>query len=205
MCWPLRRRWNATACVAGAHGGAARWSGRSVRRLSHGDRMTDVAVPPYFASLSTSVIGSTVSTGQACRNSQNHSQVLHKPAADCRSRAVGRPKDRPGADKRRVHIHSMDRSPISAEAAIAEYTSAFVPPGVSPVLDETSRSRQAAARPSVVAECHVRWPGQDRDKPDHNGESDAKSEPGLVLGAKRRGVISFVVPNGTGIASLRSQ
>ena len=51
--------------------------------------MTEVAVPPYFASFSTSVIGSTVSAGQACRNSRNHSQVLHKPAAHCRSRAAG--------------------------------------------------------------------------------------------------------------------
>ena len=36
------------ACVAGAHGGAARWSRRSVRPLSHGDRMTNVAVALYF-------------------------------------------------------------------------------------------------------------------------------------------------------------
>jgi thiamine pyrophosphate-dependent acetolactate synthase large subunit-like protein len=43
-------------------------------------------------------------------------------------RVVGRRKDRPGADKRRVHIHSTDRSPISAEAATVEYTSAFAPP-----------------------------------------------------------------------------
>ena len=105
-------------CVAGAHGGAARRSGRSVCRLS-----------------ATSIIGSMVSAGQACRNSQNRSfQVLHRPAAHCRSRVAGRPKDRPGADRRRVHTHSMDRSPISAEAATAEYTSAFVPPGV-PALD----------------------------------------------------------------------
>ena len=44
--------------------------------------MTEVAVALYFCvAFATSVIGSMVSAGQVCRNSRNHSQVLHKPAA----------------------------------------------------------------------------------------------------------------------------